>query len=128
MFVGAARAGYRLVLGAAIAAILGSAAQADVTAGALVFKQNCAVCHSATPGEVLVGPSLSKLVGRKAGSAPGYPFSAAMKSAGYSWTAATLDPFIAAPRKVMPKTNMAFPGLQDPVKREDLIAYLTSLK
>jgi len=48
-----------------------------------------------------------------------------MKNSG--WGAATLDRFIAAPRAVVPGTRMAYAGLKDDAKRQDLIAYLATL-
>lgn len=122
---GAARA---LTLSLALGLCSAQAAKADAAAGEVLFKRHCAVCHSTKAGEILSAPSLARLVGRKSGATPGFPYSAAMKSAGVVWSPASLDAFIAAPRKTVPKTNMAFTGLPDAAKRADLIAYLATLK
>lgn len=50
--------------------------------GAQIFKTNCTVCHSAEPGQSKIGPPLFGVVGRKAGTAPNYTYSGAMKDFG----------------------------------------------
>jgi cytochrome c len=99
----------------------------NATAGQGVFKSQCSICHSVQAGRNLNGPSLDGVVGRKAGSVPGYHYSAANKSSGLTWNAATLDRYLAAPREVVPGTLMSYQGLHDPQKRSDLIAYLATL-
>ena len=47
-------------------------ARASATRGA-VFNQ-CKICHSLEAGKNLVGPSLHGVIGRKAGSVPGYAY------------------------------------------------------
>ena len=47
--------------------------------GSTVFAR-CAACHAVTPGGKRLGPSLAGVVGRKAGSEPGYAYSPAMRS------------------------------------------------
>ncbi|MFN3523617.1 MAG: c-type cytochrome [Phenylobacterium sp.] len=125
MSVGLVRAA---VLGAVLTLAAAGGAEAGAAEGEALFKRHCAVCHSATPDEVISGPSLARLVGRKAGSARGYPYSPAMKAAGLTWSPAALDAFLAAPRKAVPKTTMAFIGLPNPAQRADLVAYLATLK
>jgi len=73
----------------------------DAAAGRQVFKK-CEACHSLEPGKNLVGPSLAGVVGRKAGSEPGYDYSPAMKQAKYIWSPATLDPYLTDPQKAVP--------------------------
>ncbi len=108
--------------------IMQSASAQDASAGQTVFKSQCGICHAVQPGRNLNGPSLSGIVGRKAGAAPGFSYSAANKASGLTWDAATLDRYLAAPREVIPHTLMSYQGLRDPQKRTDLIAYLTTLK
>jgi len=45
----------------------------DAQRGAQVFNQ-CKICHSLEAGKNLVGPSLHSVIGRKAGSVPGYAY------------------------------------------------------
>ena len=107
----------------------GAAAQTasgDLMKGKSAFAV-CAVCHSDTPGKAGIGPSLFGVVGRDAGTAPGFKYSAAMKAAG-KWTPEKLDAFIASPKTVVPGTTMPFGGLKDAGKRADLVAYLATLK
>jgi len=94
--------------------------------GRQVFKK-CEACHSFKPDEHRFGPSLYKVTGRKAAGAPGFPYSAAMKqrgTEGLAWTDKAMDAFFTAPRKFVPKTKMAFPGLKDAKDRRNVIAYV----
>jgi len=47
-----------------------------------------------------------------------------MKRSGITWTAKTLDDFIADPQKVVAGNRMPYAGLTDANDRADLIAYL----
>ena len=92
----------------------------DATAGGAVFEDRCAFCHvEAGDGQ---GPSLKGLIGRKAASAPGFDFTPALKASGLTWTADTLDTFLANPGKAVPGTAMPI-RVTDPEQRADLIAY-----
>jgi cytochrome c len=74
-----------------------------------------------------IGPSLAGVVGRVPGSAPVYPYSPAMKAygrGGVVWNEETLFAYLEAPGKVVKGTKMSFPGLPDPQRRADVIAYL----
>ena len=95
----------------------------DAAAGETAFVQ-CRLCHTLEPGKNLIGPSLHQVVGRKAGSLPGYTYSAAMKNSGITWTGEQIYRFLAAPAAVVPGTRMAYAGLKDPQRRADVIAYL----
>lgn len=98
----------------------------DAKAGVVAF-QRCAACHS-TDGSKRAGPTLAGVVGRKAGSTPGFPYSRAMKNATVVWDDESLDAYLAAPQKFMPGNVMAFSGLPDAKARADVIAYLGTLK
>jgi cytochrome c len=100
---------------------------ADVEAGKVAFKK-CALCHTAEPGKNKIGPSLFGVVGRKAGSLDNFDYSEAMKNYDHTWDAETLDTYLADPRAVVPGTKMIFPGIKDKTEREDVIAYLETLK
>lgn len=95
----------------------------DPARGAKLFKR-CRACHSVAPGRNKIGPSLYGVLGRKAGTAPGYHYSPALKGAGWVWTEEMLDKWIAGPKKVLPGTKMIFPGLPNPQDRADVIAFL----
>ncbi|HLH88391.1 MAG TPA: c-type cytochrome [Xanthobacteraceae bacterium] len=85
---------------------------------------DCGACHSLKPGVTIVGPSLAGLFGRKAGSLTDFRYSPAMRRSGITWTAQTLDAFIADPQKDVPANRMPYAGMPDAADRADLIAYL----
>ena len=117
-----------LALATLIALPATAASAADVAHGQVVFKQ-CAVCHNfKAGGTAKIGPNLWGVVGRKAGTAPGFTYSAAMKGFGKVWTPALLDTYLTAPAKTVPGTKMAFAGLKNPADRADVIAYLQTGK
>jgi cytochrome c len=99
----------------------------NAAAGGKVFAQ-CKACHVTDKGVNRVGPSLHGIVGRKAGTVPGFNYSAANRSSGVSWTEETLYTYLENPRKFMPGTKMAFAGLRQPQQRADVIAYLKQFK
>jgi cytochrome c len=83
------------------------------------------MCHSLDPGRHLTGPSLARIVGRKAATVEGFDrYSDALRRAPIEWTEATLDRFLANPQAIVPKTVMAFPGIESAAERTDLIAFL----
>jgi cytochrome c len=108
-----------------LAAVAPSARAQD--SGGVLFKRYCAICHSVEPGKNKIGPSLYGVVGRKAGSVPGYSYSDANKKSGITWTEAELDKYLTDPRRVVPGTKMLFPGLKDAGQRKAVIAYLKQL-
>ena len=118
-----------------IALAAGALALLDVTAaeagnalsGAELFKP-CAACHATEAGSNRPGPSLHGIIGRKAGSLAGYAYSPAMKSFGKAWDTALLDSYLYDPAGTVPGTKMAYPGLKDENDRQDVIAYLATLK
>jgi cytochrome c len=106
---------------------VGSAAAADIEAGKVTFKK-CALCHTNESGRNKVGPSLFGIVGRKSASLTSYNYSDAMKNFNHTWTAGTLDTYLTDPQAMVPGTKMIFPGIKDKTERENLIAYLGTLK
>ena len=110
----------------AVAAIHPAAAD-DVEAGKAAFKK-CALCHTTEAGKNKVGPSLFGVVGRKSASLDGYNYSEAMKKFDHTWDPQTLDAYLADPRAVVPGTKMIYPGIKDKVERDDVIAYIETLK
>ena len=115
------------VVAAAAALLVATPALADV-AGATLFKATCAVCHSIVPKQIVIGPPLFGVVGRKAGSFPGFQYSAAMKKAGWIWSPDKLATYIDDPRKTVPGNRMPFFGVHDVAKAQTIAAYLATLK
>jgi cytochrome c len=96
----------------------------DAENGAQIFKK-CAACHEIGPtAKNSVGPVLNGIVGRMAGTYPGYAYSDANKSSGIVWTEATLAAYLPAPKMFLPGTKMSFVGLMMPQDVADVIAYL----
>ena len=110
-----------------LAASATAALAADPAAGARIFKSQCSVCHSPVAGKNGVGPSLFGVVGRQAGTEPGFHFSADHKKLGVTWDQATLDKYLTNPRAMVHDTTMSYPGLKSDAQRADLIAYLATL-
>jgi cytochrome c len=111
---------------AAMTAWIPAAHAGDANHGARVFKEECAECHSASPGKNKKGPTLFAVVGRNAGSVPDFVYSEAMKNSGLTWTPDRLDAYIAAPRKQVRGGKMKYDGLDDASARADLIEYLNN--
>ena len=118
-----------VALGFSVLLLSGVAAQAgDATKGKSVFTR-CAICHVATKdGGNGLGPNLFGVVGRKAGTAPGFNYSPAMKSSGITWTPDKLSAYITHPGAVVPANRMAFAGIGNPEQVADVVAYLSTLK
>jgi len=95
----------------------------DAQRGAQVFAQ-CKVCHSLEAGKNMVGPSLHGLIGRRAGTVPGYAYSPAMKNANVTWNEDALSQYLSNPKAFIPGDKMPFAGIKDPSKLGDLLAYL----
>jgi cytochrome c2 len=108
---------------------LGGAAQAqpagDAAKGADAFDDRCSQCHAI--GAVGQGPNLAGVVGRKAGTSPGFPYTPAMKAAGLTWTAANLDRFLAAPQALVHGTAMTV-IVPSAAERANIVAYLATQK
>ncbi|MGQ0652525.1 MAG: c-type cytochrome [Betaproteobacteria bacterium] len=102
---------------------MGTAAGAagDAARGEQVYAR-CAACHALAYDRV--GPRHCGLLGRRAGSVPGFEYSPAMKRSTLVWNAASLDRFIADPLKTISGTSMTYAGVASPQDRSDLIAYL----
>jgi cytochrome c len=101
----------------------GATMSGDATKGAATFRQ-CQTCHVKEIGVNKVGPSLAGIVGRAAGTVPGFNYSAANKGSGITWSEQELYVYLENPKAKIPGTTMAFVGIKDSQKRADLIAYL----
>jgi glucose/arabinose dehydrogenase len=123
----------RTILTAQAVALAWLAAAGPATAapgaGQAYFERNCASCHTVDPSlSSRSGPGLYAVVGRKAGSIPGYNYTDAMTkagAAGKAWTRAELDAFLADPAKLVPGTTMPV-SVAAKADRGDLIDYLAT--
>ncbi len=113
---------------AAKAAMMATPPAGDAAKGAAVF-QRCAMCHTADKGAGnKIGPDLFNVVGRKAGTEPGFRYSAALKNSGITWTDDKLKEWVSGPQKMVPGTSMTLMGSLDSQQADDLIAYLNTRK
>jgi cytochrome c len=89
----------------------------------------CAACHTTSAdGENSMGPNLRGVVGRKAGTAPGFQYSQAMRDSGIRWTPEELDSYLTDVAAKVPGTLMPFNGFPDAQDRQAVIGYLKSLE
>ena len=102
--------------------------EAEQVAGRNLFQEHCIFCHALHPGQRAFGPSLYGVVGRKAGSVPGFPYSDALKNSGIVWDEDNLRKWIASTTNVVPTTLMPHTTVTDPAEQIFLVAFLKSLK
>lgn len=117
------------ILAAFLLVSLGGAAQAadPVEAGRKAFKR-CANCHQVGPGaRSNFGPQLNGIVGRRAGAAPDFAYSPAMKRAGFVWDERRLAAFLRDPDAVVPGNRMRFWNMMSERQIGELVAYLRSV-
>lgn len=101
-----------------------AADEPDIERGARLFL-GCSGCHGIGDTEDRPGPDLAGLFGRRAGSLATYRgYSAAMQAAGFDWTEARLDAWLADPNGFLPGNIMSYQGLRSEQDRMDLIAWL----
>ena len=114
---------------ASFATIAHAASEGDADKGKKIFNK-CKVCHMVgEKAKNRVGPPLNDIIDAKAGAQEGYmkKYSPAMKAAGKDglmWSVEKLDEYLMKPKKLIPKTKMAFPGLKKDKDRANVIAYL----
>jgi cytochrome c len=98
----------------------------DPAAGATKARI-CKTCHQFGEGaQNSIGPVLNGVVGRKAGTYPGYDYSEANKNSGLTWDVATLTDYLKNPQAKIPGTKMTFAGLRDK-DAANVAAYLATL-
>lgn len=109
---------------ALVPALMPVAAMAqDSAAGERLFRTRCGSCHSIEPGQNRIGPSLSGIFGRKAGSVEGARYSAGMRELGVTWDTAQLETFLTNPRAMVKGTTMTI-AVTRAEDRQAIAAYL----
>ena len=84
-------------------------ASADPAAGQGLHQEICVACHNFAEGAgAKMGPDLYGVVGRERASAPGYEYSAALKSHPGKWTYDTLNEWLYKPSAFAHGTKMAY--------------------
>ena len=124
----ARRASWALLAAATTTATGASAA--DIAKGEAAFVRQCAICHTIDKGgENRLGPNLFGIIGRRAGTVPGFRYTNAFRNtATFEWTEGLLGPWIALPSTMVPGTAMGtFPGVSDRDK-DDIVAYVAAQK
>jgi len=101
---------------------------AERAAGRQLFDQHCAACHSRAGVSKGFGPLLVGVVGRHAGTAPGFPYSRALKNSGVVWSETNLLKWLADPPAMVPGTPMPHVSFQDPAERLFILEYLKSVR
>ena len=112
-------------------------ASGDPAHGEEIFQKRCRNCHSLDPDDNKNGPAIRAVIGRAAGTAPGYKYSHGYVEAGrrgIAWTPDHLFDYLEHPTKFIrhaidnPKarTKMVF-RLRKANDRADITAYLRTL-
>jgi cytochrome c len=106
---------------AASLAVLSPPARADAARGKTLYESRCIACHSLEANRV--GPAHQGVFGRKAGSAPDYDYSPALRTSQVVWTQATLERWLANPEQLIAGQRMGY-SVGEAADRADLIDYL----
>src|SRR5215831_5614929 len=113
---------YILILGAALLTIVVSGdTKSDAVAGRAAFEKRCTGCHALDHDKE--GPRLAGVLGRKAGSVPGFPYSDTVRKSAIVWNEAVIDRWLSDPDSVIPDADMAF-RLSSSAERAAIIAFL----
>jgi len=126
----------RIVLPAALAvsfaaaAFAGTAYAGDAAEGAQVFKQMCSTCHTIQKGagNGALGPNLFGVAGRKAGMAPNFAYSPALKNSGIVWTNDKLTAWVQNPQKLVPGAKMILIRTPNAEQAKDVVAFIDTKK
>ena len=128
-----------LLAAGTLSATIAAAQAQDAAKGKAVFNQ-CLACHALD--HAVVGPPLAGVVGRAAGSVPGYSYSPMMKAAGEAglvWSEQAmidylpnptgyLRAFLAGKNKTMTGSGKMVYMLANEDQRKNVVAYLATTK
>lgn len=107
-----------------------SASAGDAAAGEGQFKKKCRMCHLVSDdGKHGLGPNLLGVVGRSAGSVASFTkYSDSMKASGVTWDSASLGEFLTDPAAFIAGNKMKGGQVKDAAERDNIIAYMETLK
>ena len=89
-----------------------------------LFRNQCATCHTLNSADTQrQGPTLAGVIGRHAGSVPGYRYSPGFSHVDFVWDDAHLDAYLTNPQSVVPGAVMPYRQAKADV-RKSIIAYL----
>ncbi len=95
--------------------------------GAMLFKQQCALCHTTSASDPpRQGPTLFDIVGREAGTSPGFRYSAGFANAKFKWDEQKLDAWLADPQGMIPGAIMPYKQAKAEL-RIAIVSYLKEL-
>jgi len=114
---------------ASLAFVAACSAPAALAAGESIrgkdlYDSRCSGCHSIDQNRV--GPAHQGVFGRRAGQAPGFSYSPAVKSSRIVWSEKTLNDWLTNPEKLIPGQRMGY-SVSEANDRADLVAYLKTL-
>ena len=95
--------------------------------GAVLFKQQCATCHTTNASDPpRQGPTLFNIVGREAGTAAGFRYSAGFANAKFQWDEQKLDEWLVDPQAMIPGAIMPYKQAKAEL-RIAIVSYLKEL-
>ena len=100
----------------------------DARHGQQLYEQQCQNCHKLQVGFNEKAPQLLRVYGAKAAVLSDYEYTEALKNSQTVWTADALDNYIANPKQAIPGTRMRSKPIADAQQRQDIIAYLSTLR
>ncbi len=102
-------------------------AAADPAKGEAVFKK-CTSCHTINQGGANgIGPNLYGILGQPIGKhAAGFAYSADLAGKGGNWDFASMNEWLASPKKFAAGTKMTFAGLSSAEDRANLAVYMNA--
>jgi cytochrome c len=94
----------------------------DPARGAELYLAFCGACHSLDDNGA--GPRHRGVIGRRAGTQPGYEYSPALRASKLVWNRETLDRWLSDPSALVPGNKMVVQLAGSPGDRADIIAWL----
>jgi cytochrome c len=101
-----------------------SRAAEEADQGKQLFEKRCTGCHALDRNKE--GPTLKGVYGRQAGTAPGFNYSTALKSAHFVWDEQRLEKWLTDTDSLVEDNNMDF-HVPKSDERAAIIGYLKSL-